>query len=405
MKRIKGAIETMAIQQQQQPVNGAAIKVIGVGGGGCNAVTRMMQTGLSGVEFIVMNTDIQALESCAAPTRLQLGSALTRGLGAGGNPEVGKQAAEESRQEIKKVLEGADMVFITAGMGGGTGSGAAPVVAEIAKECNALTVGVVTRPFSFEGPRRLRFAEESIQNLRAAVDSSIVIPNDRLIQVIEKRTSAIDAFRHADDILRQGVQGVSDIITIPGLINPDFADVKTVMMNAGPAIMGIGKAKGDQRARQAANLAVHSPLLEAGIEGARGVLLNITGSPDLSLEEVYEAANVISEVADQDEAIIIMGMVIDETMTDEIRVTVLATGIGGPGTNLRLYDPAKETSRFSGPGNGPGGGGGGLPKASPSAGPQASAAPVHTPAPAPAPAVNNSPIEVPPFLRNAAGRR
>jgi cell division protein FtsZ len=306
----------------------AHIKVVGVGGGGGNAVTRMIEAGVGGVEFICMNTDSQVLELSISPHRLQIGDALTKGLGAGGNPEVGRQAAEESRQDIKKMLEGADMVFITAGMGGGTGTGAAPIIAEIARDMNALTVGVVTKPFNFEGPRRLRLAEEGIAQFRSRVDTIITIPNDRLLNVAEKRKTLLEAFQMADDVLRQGVQGVSDIITVPGMINVDFADVKAIMTNAGSAIMGIGQARGDNRALEAAEMAVSSPLLETTIDGARRVLLNITAGPDITLEEMYQAADVIARCTDAEDAQLIMGAVIDENMLQDIRVTVLATGFG-----------------------------------------------------------------------------
>src|SRR5438445_2432605 len=302
------------------------IKVVGVGGGGGNALNRMIGAGLGGVEFICMNTDSQVLELSIAPHRLQIGGALTKGLGAGGNPAVGRQAAEESRQEIRKLLEGADMVFITAGMGGGTGTGAAPIIAEIARDMNALTVGVVTKPFNFEGPRRLRLAEEGIAQLRSRVDTIITIPNDRLLNVAERRKTLLEAFQMADDVLRQGVQGVSDIITVPGMINVDFADVKAIMTNAGSAIMGIGQARGDHRALEAAEMAVSIQLLETTIDGARRVLLNITAGPDITLEELYQAADVIARSTDADDGQIIMGAVIDENMLQDIRVTVLATG-------------------------------------------------------------------------------
>jgi cell division protein FtsZ len=339
---------------QGRPSNYAVIKVVGVGGGGSNAVNRMIEAGVAGVEFIILNTDMQALDQSLAPTRLQIGEALTKGLGVGGNPEIGRNAAEESRQDIKKLLEGADMVFITAGMGGGTGTGAAPVVAEIARDIGALTVGVVTKPFSFEGPRRLRLSEEGIAALKTKVDTSIVIPNDRLLTVAERRAKLTEAFRMADDVLRQGVQGVSDIITIPGLINVDFADVKAIMSNAGTAIMGIGIAAGDNRAVEAAEQAIASPLLESTIEGARGVLLNISAGSDLTLDEVYEAANVVHRAADTEDAFIIMGCVIDESLQDEVRVTVLATGFqgqGGPGELFRtetVQQPRPVTRTFSG---------------------------------------------------------
>ena len=312
----------------------ARIKVVGVGGGGQNAINRMIEAGLQGVEFAALNTDAQALMMSNAPVKLQLGEKLTRGLGAGSNPEIGQKAAEESREEIRVLLEGADMVFVTAGMGGGTGTGGAPIVAEIAREVNALTVGVVTKPFSFEGRRRQQQAEKGIELLREKVDTLIVIPNDRLLQVAEKRTSILDAFRLADDVLRQGVQGISDLITVPGLINLDFADVRTIMVNAGSALMGIGVASGEDRAVKAAKAAISSPLLEASIEGARGILLNITGSSNLGLFEVNDAAEIIAEAADP-EANIIFGAVIDESMRDEVRVTVIATGFDNSGTSRR----------------------------------------------------------------------
>ena len=306
----------------------ANIKVIGVGGGGSNAINRMISSGLNGVEFIACNTDAQALKTSKAIQKIQIGEKLTRGLGAGANPEVGRKAADESRNEITKVLEGADMVFITAGMGGGTGTGAAASVAEIAKELGALTVGVVTKPFSFEGKRRMSQAEEGINSLREKVDTLIVIPNDRLLDVVERNTSILDAFKTADDILRQGVQGIADLITIPGLINLDFADVRTIMTESGSALMGIGIASGEQRASQAAKAAISSPLLEASITGAKGVLLNITGGLDLGIFEVNEAAELVAQSADPD-ALVIFGSVIDETLHDEIKVTVIATGFDG----------------------------------------------------------------------------
>ena len=305
----------------------ANIRVIGVGGGGNNAVNRMITAGLRGVEFVAVNTDAQALSGALAPTKLQIGAKLTKGLGAGADPDVGFKAAEESRDEIADALRGADMVFVTAGMGGGTGTGAAPVVAEIAKELGALTVGVVTKPFTFEGRKRATQAEKGIQTLKGKVDTLITIPNDRLLQVVDKKTSIVEAFRLADDVLRQGVQGISDLIAVPGLINLDFADVRTIMAETGSALMGIGVSRGENRAAEAAKAAISSPLLETSIEGARGVLLNITGGPDLGLLEVNEAAEIISQAADP-EANIIFGAVIDESITDEIRVTVIATGFG-----------------------------------------------------------------------------
>ena len=306
----------------------AKIKVVGVGGGGNNAVNRMITSGLQGVEFIAINCDAQALLLSKAQNRIQIGEKLTKGLGAGANPEIGQKAAEESREILIEQLRGADMVFVTAGMGGGTGTGAAPIVAECAREAGALTVGVVTKPFSFEGKRRMSQAEAGIVNLKDRVDTLITIPNDRLLQVIDRRTSMLDAFRIADDVLRQGVQGISDLISVPGLINADFADVKTIMSNAGSALMGIGTAKGDNGAVAAAEAAIKSPLLEASIEGARGVLFNITGGKDLSLFDVTEASNIITEAVDPD-ANIIFGAVIDEKLDDEIRVTVIATGFNG----------------------------------------------------------------------------
>jgi len=305
----------------------ACIKVIGVGGGGNNAVNRMIAAGLRGVEFIAVNTDAQALAGAKAAHKLQIGAKLTKGLGAGADPEIGAKAAEESREEIANALRGADMVFVTAGMGGGTGTGAAPIVAEVAKELGSLTVGVVTKPFTFEGKKRMMQAEKGIENLKNAVDTLITIPNDRLLQVVDRKTSLMDAFRTADDVLRQGVQGISDLIAVPGLINLDFADVRTIMSNTGSALMGIGVARGESRAADAARAAISSPLLETSIEGARGVLLNITGGTDLGLMEVNEAAEIISQAADPD-ANIIFGAVIDESITDEIRVTVIATGFG-----------------------------------------------------------------------------
>lgn len=303
----------------------AVIKVVGIGGGGTNAVNRMIEAGLKGVEFIAVNTDAQALLMSDADYKVHIGTNITKGLGAGADPEIGKQAAEESREELKEALAGADMVFVTAGKGGGTGTGGAPIIAEVAREIGALTVGVVTRPFSFEGRKRAFIAEEGIKELRDAVDTLIVIPNDRLLQVTEKRTSILDAFRMADDVLRQGVQGITDLITVPGLINLDFADVRTIMSGAGSALMGIGMASGDTRATDAAKAAISSPLLESSIEGAQGVLINISGGSDMGLFEVNEAAEVISQAA-HPESNIIFGAVIDDSLADEFRVTVIATG-------------------------------------------------------------------------------
>lgn len=303
----------------------AKIKVIGVGGAGNNAVNRMVEMGVNGVEFIAVNTDRQALALSKAATKIQIGEKLTRCLGAGGDPNIGEKAAEESREDIANALKGSDMVFVTAGMGGGTGTGAAPIVAQIAKEMGILTVGVVTKPFTFEGKRRMQSAERGVANLKERVDTLVAIPNDRLLQVSERKTSMIEAFTMSDEVLRQGVQGISDLIAVPGLINLDFADVKTIMFDTGMAHMGIGRASGENRAEDAAKQAINSPLLESSIEGARGVLLNITGGKDLGIFEVNTAAELVQKSIDP-EANIIFGAVIDENMGDEISVTVIATG-------------------------------------------------------------------------------
>lgn len=303
----------------------AKIKVIGVGGGGNNAVNRMIDSGVRGIDFIAMNTDRQALYSSRAEIKLQLGEKLTRGLGAGANPEIGSKAAEENRNEIMEALKGADMIFITAGMGGGTGTGAAPVVAEIAKELGVLTVGVVTKPFTFEGPKRLKKANNGIEELKDRVDTLVTIPNDRLLQIADKKTTMVEAFIMADDVLKQGIQGISDLIAVPNLINLDFADVKTIMQDKGIAHMGIGMSTGDNRATEAAKQAIKSPLLETSIEGAKSVLLNITGGEDLGIFEVNEAADLIRSAVDKD-ANIIFGAGIDETLKEEIKITVIATG-------------------------------------------------------------------------------
>jgi cell division protein FtsZ len=312
----------------------ALIKVVGVGGGGSNAVNRMVDAGLSGVDFIAANTDAQALLVIDADMKIHIGAESTRGLGAGANPEVGRSAAQESRDELKDALKGADMIFVTAGEGGGTGTGGAPIVAEIARELGALTVGVVTRPFGFEGRKRADQAMMGTEELRDHVDTLIVIENDRLLQVVEKRTSIVDAFRMADDILRQGVQGITDLITVPGIVNLDFADVRAIMTDAGSALMGIGSASGENRAAEAAHTAVSSPLLESSIEGATGILLNISGPADMGLFEVNEAAEVVTGAADQN-ANVIFGAVIDESLKDEVRVTVIATGFGAAGHRRR----------------------------------------------------------------------
>jgi cell division protein FtsZ len=318
----------------------AVIKVVGVGGGGTNAVNRMVDAGLKGVEFIAVNTDAQALQMTDADVKLQIGTQLTRGLGAGADPEVGYGAANESRDDIKEALKGADMVFVTAGEGGGTGSGAAPVIAEVAKnEIGALTVGVVTRPFEFEGTTRGQQAADGIDRLREHVDTLIVIPNEKLLSIVERRTSILEAFREADNVLRQGVQGITDLITIPGLINLDFADVRTIMHEAGSALMGIGEASGESRASEAAKAAISSPLLEQSVEGATGILLNMTGGADLGLFEVNEAAEIIHSASDRNSNII-FGAVIDEDLADEVRVTVIATGFDrGDGLRAPLYRP------------------------------------------------------------------
>ncbi len=326
----------------------AVIKVVGAGGGGTNAVSRMVDAGLKGVEFIALNTDVQALQACEADIKLSIGHELTKGLGAGANPEIGGGAAAESRDDIKEALKGADMVFVTAGEGGGTGTGAAPVIAEIAKEeIGALTVGVVTKPFEFEGGRRMQQALDGIDKLRAKVDTLIIVPNEKLLQVVERQTSVSEAFQMADDILRQGVQGITDLITTPGQINLDFADVRAVMSEAGSAMMGVGSASGESRATEAAKAAVSSPLMEESIEGATGMLLNFTGSEDLNLFEVHEAADIVVATADKG-ANIIFGTVIDPTMADEVRVTVIATGFEGFETLARRPIQVRDRARRRG---------------------------------------------------------
>ncbi len=368
--------------EEMRPVNivpslAAQIKVIGVGGGGCNAVNRMIESGIGGIEFWAINTDAQALTHSAAPQRLQLGQKLTRGLGAGGNPAIGQKAAEESRDEIAQALENTDLVFITAGMGGGTGTGASPIVAEVAKEMGCLTVGVVTRPFTFEGRRRTTQADEGIAQLQSRVDTLIIIPNNQLLQVISPETPVQEALRVADDVLRQGVQGISDIITIPGLVNVDFADVRAVMADAGSALMGIGIGSGKSRAREAALAASCSPLLESSIEGAKGVVLNITGGNDLTLHEVNIAAETIYEVVDPN-ANIIFGAVIDDKMQGEVRITVIATGFTG---EMSPSAPTKKVTSI---------------KSYDEAPPQT----IRKPAPAPA---NKGGLDLPDFLRQRRG--
>jgi cell division protein FtsZ len=316
----------------------AAIKVVGIGGGGSNAVNRMISAGLRGVEYVAVNTDAQALALSSADKKIHIGSKATKGLGAGGDPTMGRQAAEESRDELQDTLAGADMVFITAGMGGGTGTGGAPIIAELSRDLGALTIGVVTRPFSFEGKRRAGAADDGIKNLKQKVNTLITIPNDRLLQIIDRQATVIEAFRTADDVLRQGVQGVSDLITIPGLINLDFADVRTIMAEAGSALIGIGVASGEERASKAAQSAINSPLLETSMQGARGVIINVTGGTDMGLLEVSEAAQIVREAADPD-ANIIFGAVIDEKAHDELRITVIATG----------FDAVRRTEEYVAP--------------------------------------------------------
>jgi cell division protein FtsZ len=317
MPQIKPDIETFA-----------RIKVVGIGGGGGNAIGRMMTCGIKGVNFVAVNTDVQALHNSRAPEKVHIGKILTKGLGAGMNPEIGRQAAEENREDIQKALEGTDMVFLTCGLGGGTGTGAVPLIAELAREAGALTVAAVTKPFSFEGAQRMRIAEDGLAEVKDKVDTLIVIPNDRLLHIIDKRISLLNAFEIVDDVLRQGVQGISDLIVYPGLINLDFADIKAIMENAGPAIMGIGRATGENRAIEAARTAISSPLLEFSMEGAKGILFNVSGSSDIGMIEISEAAKTITESADPD-AKVIFGAVVDEkAKKGEIKITVIATGFG-----------------------------------------------------------------------------
>jgi cell division protein FtsZ len=356
--------------------NLAQIKVIGVGGGGGNAINRMIQEGIQGVEFITVNTDAQALMLSEAPIRVRIGDKLTKGLGSGGDPKIGEQAAEESAEELKEVLKGADMIFITAGLGGGTGTGATPVIARLARETGALTIGVVTKPFSFEGSRRRQLAEEGHEHLKEHVDTLIVIPNDRLLQIVDKRASVQEAFATADDVLRQGIQGISELITIPGLINLDFADVRSIMSEGGAALMAIGTGRSENRAQQAAEEAIHSQLLDISIDGARGILFNVTGSEDMSLFEVNEAAEIIRRTA-HPEANIIFGAVIDPNLNDTLRITVIATGFDNE-TDIRTTAPG--SGRRAGRGAVPG---------------------QHEPPPVP----DNENIEIPPFLRRSRRKR
>ena len=336
-----------AMNPVDQTESFARIKVVGVGGGGCNAINRMIAEGLQGVEFIAVNTDAQALLQSQATTRVRIGDKLTRGLGSGGKPEVGFKAAEESTEDLHDALRGADMVFVTAGIGGGTGTGASPMIAQIAREEGALTIGVVTRPFTFEGSKRIQAAVEGIEKLKEQVDTLIVIPNDRLLQIVDKRASLNDAFRTADDVLRQGIQGISELITVPGLINLDFADVRTIMSEGGAALMAIGHGTGEDRARMAAEQAISSDLLDITIDGARGILFNVTGGSDLTLFEVNQAAAIIKETAHPD-VNLIFGAVIDPSMKEEIRVTVIATGFERTGMPRSLYErPFKAASQGS----------------------------------------------------------
>ena len=326
---------------QAQAETFARIKVVGVGGAGCNAINRMIAEGIQGVEFVAVNTDGQALQQSGAQTRVRIGDKVTRGLGAGGVPEIGKKAAEESADDLYAVLKGSDMIFVTAGMGGGTGTGAAPIISQIGKEVNALTIGVVTRPFMFEGSHRMQSAEAGIQNLKKVSDTLIVIPNDRLLQIVDKRASLKDAFRVADDVLRQGVQGISELITIPGLINLDFADIRTIMSEGGAALMAVGSASGEERATKAAEMAITSELLDITIDGAHGILFNVTGGENLTLFEVNQAAAIIKETAHPD-VNLIFGAVIDPSMGDEIRLTVIATGFDTTSMRART-----QRSRFT----------------------------------------------------------
>ncbi|QPC46264.1 cell division protein FtsZ [Mangrovibacillus cuniculi] len=372
----------------------ATIKVIGVGGGGNNAVNRMIEHGVQGVEFIAVNTDAQALNLSKAEVKMQIGAKLTRGLGAGANPEVGKKAAEESREQIEEVLGGADMVFVTAGMGGGTGTGAAPVIAQIAKELGALTVGVVTRPFTFEGRKRQTQAANGIAAMKEAVDTLIVIPNDRLLEIVDKSTPMLEAFREADNVLRQGVQGISDLIATPGLINLDFADVKTIMSNKGSALMGIGVATGENRAEEAAKKAVSSPLLETKITGAQGVLMNITGGTNLSLYEVQEAADIVANASDA-EVNMIFGSVINENLKDEIVVTVIATGFNEEAIQMSSTRGGKQTIM----------GGARQTQTRQEAAPVREEAPVEQPTRAANSSSQEEALDIPAFLRNRNRRR
>lgn len=367
----------------------ATIKVIGVGGGGNNAVNRMIEHGVQGVDFIAVNTDAQALNLSKAEIKMQIGGKLTRGLGAGANPEVGKKAAEESREQLEEALRGADMVFVTAGMGGGTGTGAAPVIAGIARDLGALTVGIVTRPFTFEGRKRATQAQGGIGSMKESVDTLIVIPNDRLLEIVDKNTPMLEAFREADNVLRQGVQGISELIAVPGLINLDFADVKTIMSNKGSALMGIGVSSGENRAAEAAKKAISSPLLEKSIDGAQGVLMNITGGANLSLFEVQEAADIVASASDQ-EVNMIFGSVINENLKDDIIVTVIATGFNETESQPKPNKPSfgQATTRPT------------IPNTNNKIGQQQANRPEPTVQQRPAAQEDHSDIDIPTFLRN-----
>ncbi|NPV76584.1 MAG: cell division protein FtsZ [Anaerolineae bacterium] len=372
----------------------ARIKVIGVGGGGCNAVNRMIDEGVQGIEFITVNTDAQALLLSKAPTRVRIGDKVTRGLGAGGNPEMGQKAAEESADELYEVLKGSDMVFVTAGLGGGTGTGAAPIVAQIAKEIGALTIGVVTRPFTFEGSRRMQGAESGIAKLKEHADTLIVIPNDRLLQIVDKRASLTEAFQVADDVLRQGIQGISELITVPGLINLDFADVRAIMSEGGAALMAVGRASGEDRSRVAAEAAISSQLLDITIDGARGILFNVTGGPGLTLFEVNQAAAIIKETAHPD-VNLIFGAVIDPAMGDDLRVTVIATGFDRTTSASSVRPVSERPIRIEEP----------QPSHRTARQPEKSEVPAGSASPAEFKrVVNTDDIDVPAFLRNRIHR-
>lgn len=369
----------------------ARIKVVGVGGGGCNAVNRMILEGMSGVEFIAVNTDAQALLLSKAETRVRIGDKTTRGLGSGGSPEIGQKAAEESAEDLYEVLRGSDMVFVTAGLGGGTGTGAAAIVAQIAKEVGALTIGVVTRPFTFEGGRRTKSAEGGITRLKEHADTLIVIPNDRLLQIVDKKASLQDAFRIADDVLHQGIQGISELITVPGMINLDFADVRAIMSEGGAALMAVGRASGEDRARVAAEAAISSQLLDITIDGARGILFNVTGGPDLTLFEVNQAAAIIKETAHPD-VNLIFGAVIDENMGDEIRITVIATGFDRAGVRPNMAFESKPVSKSD------------ESKPLTSTTPHRQERPIAAPTEFQSHMVNTDDLDIPAFLRNRSQR-